>query len=160
MNDETTICGSEDIHTERLRIAAERGIITDWQDAWLLAQYPWYIDNNGYIATSAMGGKVYLHHCIVGQPIREVVDHRDRNPTNNLRSNLRYRTHAANLRNNNHPLGQTGERGTTIDRYGRYLARVNWNGTTHHLGTFDTLSEAVEARKAWIQTNTDEVSHG
>ena len=146
--------------------AHERGIIVDEQDTWLLTSVSWFIQDHGHAAgylrprDHGHYGLVYLHHMIMGCPIWKgiVVDHINRDPADNRRANLRWVTHAENLRNNDHPLGQTGKRGTTVDRYGRYLSRINWNGTTYHLGTFATLDEAVIARDVWIAQQ--EASHG
>lgn len=44
---------------------------------------------------------------------------------------------------------QLGFRGVTRNRNtGRYVARLDFQGKIHHLGTFDTIAEAVLARRA------------
>lgn len=141
----------------RLTLARERGILVDDQDLWLLSAYTWYVTSLGYVVTQIYDGgrsATYLHHAIMGSPIweKEMIDHINQQPSDNRRSNLRWATHAQNLRNNNHPLGQTGERGTTIGSNGKYLSRVHWDGTTYHLGSFDTLEEAVAERNKWLHS--------
>lgn len=137
--------------------ARELGILVDDDDQWLLSTILWYVQDHGHVMTNLRrdhnsDAHVYLHHMIMGCPIWDnlVVDHINRNPLDNRRSNLRWATFAQNLRNNDHPLGQTGMRGTTISSTGKYLSRVAWNGATYHLGTFNTLDEAVNARNEWL----------
>ncbi len=140
---------------KHLTRARELGILVDQQDEWTLSTFAWHVHSRGYVVLQ-VNRPVYLHHMIMGCLIWEgiVVDHINHNPPDNRRNNLRWVTHAQNLRSNRHPLGQTGERGTTINSNGRYLSRVVWNGVTHHLGTFDTLAEAVAERQQWL------VQHG
>ena len=143
------------IQKKCLTHAQELGIIVDDDDLWLLATISWYIQDHGHVITRQRP-RVYLHHMIMGCPIWDkiVVDHINRNPLDNRRDNLRWLTHAQNLRNNDHPLGQTGMRGIAIGHNGKYLARVVWNGATHHLGTFDTLDAAVARRNQWLTDNS------
>jgi hypothetical protein len=89
---------------KREELARSRGIIVDPEDEWLLRHYTWSICTGGYARTPLAGRfSARLHHCIVGQPIRddEQIDHIDRNPRNNRRSNLRYVSRKVNSLNSN-----------------------------------------------------------
>jgi hypothetical protein len=88
---------------ERLRQAEDHGILVDEQDEWLLSAYTWHVTSAGYAATRIPGPRilVYLHHAIMGAPIwdGDEIDHVDRYPLNNRRSNLRYVTKAEQQQN-------------------------------------------------------------
>jgi hypothetical protein len=115
-------------------------------------KYKWYVkikEKTGLIErvgrSSSYDGKDYhiaLSHAVVGKPISKntVVDHIDRNPLNNQRSNLRYcslRDNARNqsLRSNN----TTGYRGIQWD-----ASRQHW--VVYIKGRFKNLEEAIEFR--------------
>ena len=87
---------------------------------------------------------LYVH----GEPMPSVLDHMDGDPSNNRIANLRaalQRQNIANakLRDDN----TTGAKGVHRQRNGRFFARVTVGGVLHHLGTFDTVEEAAEARR-------------
>lgn len=144
---------------QRLAFAKELGILVDQQDEWLLEEYTWRLNSGGYPVTwLPVQGEYYyvsLHHMIMGHPIwkGEEVDHRDRQPTNNSRDNLRMVTHAQNMQNKTLTVGETGEHRIIRTTTERYLLRIARNGTRHYLGTFDTLDEAVTKRNDWLTTN-------
>lgn len=71
-----------------------------------------------------------------------VVDHEDRDPSNNRWRNLRKATQSQNrlntITNRNLPKG-VGAHG------GRFHARIGHAGVRRHLGTFDTIAAASDA---------------
>jgi hypothetical protein len=89
---------------DRLKLALDRGILVDDQELWLLSSCTWYITSLGYAATRTPDQRTltYLHHCIMGCPIwyLDEIDHINRYPRDNQRSNLRWATHSQNLINN------------------------------------------------------------
>lgn len=72
-----------------------------------------------------------------------LVDHRDRDRTNNAWANLRPATHSQNRSNSgvwsNNLLGV---KGVNLLPTGQYRAVINYGGKSHHLGRFDTIEEA------------------
>lgn len=100
---------------------------------------------------------LHLHRVIfervLGRPLldSERVDHKDRNPLNNRRSNLRLATHAENIRNSRkHIDNRSGYRGVSwYTNYQKWKATIRVNGRPMHLGYFDNPEDAHEAyRKA------------
>lgn len=89
-------------------------------------------------------GLAYADMSTLILPRREgfVPDHRDGDPRNNRRSNLRYATHAQNQANTRsaNPLGK----GVSLSR-GRYRATIGFEGRATNLGTFATSEEAAAA---------------
>jgi hypothetical protein len=76
------------------------------------------------------------------------VDHKDCNPQNNQRDNLRLATRIEQCRNR--VAGRAGRpnKGVYKRDYGdRWVAHIVENGKSKHLGTFSSKEEAVEARK-------------
>lgn len=67
------------------------------------------------------------------------IDHIDRDPTNNLESNLRDVTQSVN-QHNRKARGYTLEKST-----GKYYAQIKLHGEHHFLGRFDTPEEATTA---------------
>ncbi|WPF70342.1 HNH endonuclease [Acinetobacter phage Abgy2021-4-1] len=70
------------------------------------------------------------------------IDHIDRDPANNLESNLRDVSQSVN-QHNRKAKGYTIERST-----GLYYAQIKLNGKQHFLGRFKTAEEATAAYKA------------
>ena len=105
------------------------------------------INNNGYIAIHAKD-KVYLAHRLAWEllkgPIPEnmMIDHIDRNRSNNLISNLRLATCQQNLINS--PSRHELPKGVHKLKSGKYQVRVHYNYKNYYLGTFSTLEEASE----------------
>jgi hypothetical protein len=138
-------------------------ILIDPEDEWILSVQSWSVRRDGYVICRVRGNNkvhMYLHHAIMGCPIwdREEIDHINRNPSDNRRSNLRWTTHSQNLINNGQALGQTGVRGTTRNADGKYRAQIKRNGINHYLGSYATLDEAVAARDKYLQVvSTDTI---
>lgn len=137
-----------------LRIALERGIIVDEQDKWLLEEYTWSLNHDGYAVTRIPGvnRKMFLHHCIVGYPIWEgdEIDHKDRNRVNNSRRNLHYVNHSGQMLNREYEMGEVDERNITLRHTGKYKVTVYRQKRQVYLGQYDTLKEAISIRNAWF----------
>ena len=74
----------------------------------------------------------------------KVVDHVDRNKSNNSWKNLRIASHRLNSLNIEKPHNPTGLTGVTPHR-GRWKAQCRHKGKRFHLGMFDTPEEAHQA---------------
>lgn len=101
-----------------------------------------YVSISGYthVLVSRIAWALYY-----GEWPKGVVDHIDRNPANDRIKNLRDTTQTVNMRNRGlAPNNSTGHRGI-----GWHKQRQKWRARIDgvHLGLFDTLEEAVEARR-------------
>ncbi len=79
----------------------------------------------------------------------EIIDHKDRNPSNNVISNLREATQSQNQRNRsaNRLPTQTGVKGVVLKR-GKYIAKIRAGKERFYLGSFTDLQEASDAYNA------------
>lgn len=115
-------------------------------------QYRWYQEPIGYIKTSLLinNKRIRLHNFIMGEsPRGTVIDHKDRDRTNNTRANLRFVSPSLNNFNSEKRSNITGSTGIT---YNKRRCKKPWHariggGTTRHIGYFKTKEEAVQARK-------------
>ena len=80
----------------------------------------------------------------------EEIDHRDRNRRNNAFENLRQATRNQNACNHKRRRdNKSGVRGVDWrECKGKWRAHIQHNGRSHHLGYFDSIEDAAEARSA------------
>lgn len=80
----------------------------------------------------------------------ELVDHKDGNPLNNSRSNLRLATRAQNSQNSKrYKNNTTGFKGVYFDaRYNKWFSKIQVNKRSKFLGYHNTPEEAFSAYKA------------
>jgi len=128
--------------------------LVDDGDFEMLSGFKWHATSTGYAARSVWAGgrKVpcYMHRMILLPDPGQEVDHINRDPLDNRRSNLRTATSAENRRN-------TGPWSTNTSGYkGVYWFRRDHNWTAHitknyhaqHLGYFDNARDAALAYDA------------
>lgn len=91
--------------------------------------------------------QVVMSRLILG--ITEVhleADHKDRNPLNNQKNNLRVATSSQNkanaLRNRNKESSYIGVK----SHQGKWMARISWKNRTRYVGIFESAIEAAIAR--------------
>ena len=132
--------------------------IIDLDDIDKCKPYKWHLRKNNYVIATIPNGakqsneKIHLHRLISGYYGNElVIDHINRNPLDNRKSNLRIVNHQTNIANN---------AGTGVRRVpsGRYRAIVTRHYNSIYIGTYDTYDEALNARKAFIE-NYDANDH-
>jgi hypothetical protein len=128
--------------------------IVDDQDYESLIGFRWCLHDCGYAVRGGGHDKVYMHRQIMGFP-KFKVDHRDRNPLNNLRDNLRKATKSQNNWNykpehrHNHGQSRTGFVGVSWDSIRkRWKAYISANYKIRWLGRFDSDIEAAMVRDA------------
>ena len=124
--------------------------IVDPEDYYRLAQFIWYatsVCNKFYAARMCRGKRVLMHRRIMGAQPHLVVDHIDHNGLNNCKSNLRLCTQAQNNRNVVSRKGISKYKGVHFNRINKkWLASIQLNGKTYHLGCF---TDEIAAAKAY-----------
>lgn len=108
--------------------------------------------SKGYWSTSVRFGdkwaQVMMHHFIMPRIDGYVIDHIDRNGSNNRRRNLRYATVSQNGMNSKvRTKNSSGITGVWLDkRYNIWCASLMLNGKSIWLGEYKNKDEAIEAR--------------
>lgn len=123
------------------------------EDAAALASTPWFQTKRGYVVTAGSGKprrQVRMHRLVMERKIgrklspKELVDHKDRNPGNNRRGNLRL---ASPSQNNANRAGRSrsGHKGVTHEPYSnRWVAQISTGaGGTVVLGRYTDKAEAA-----------------
>ena len=77
----------------------------------------------------------------------KLIDHIDRNKTNDRWCNLREADYSQNAMNKASKPGLSGVRGVTLRSSGRFSARIKVRQRELYLGSFDTLEDAEQAYK-------------
>jgi hypothetical protein len=103
-----------------------------------------------YTAIKIAGNLFYEHLLVLALhdikvPEGTEVDHIDRDPTNNLLSNLRVVNRSTNIRRRKSDRKPQREIGVDFFR-GRWRARITIDGERLYLGSFDSKHEAIQAR--------------
>lgn len=118
--------------------------------------YKWHIEKGkhtfyavrSFIKDDGIGGRLRLHHCVVGFPLnKNQVDHIDGNGLNNQRDNLRIVSQSDNQQNQiKHRNGKLVGTSWCKDR-NKWLAQIIINGKQKNLGRYVTEQEAHEVYK-------------
>lgn len=126
-----------------------REAVIDAADIALAAGRSWMAKGpRGYVrASTTCRGRhitISLHRLIMSAPADVLVDHRDSDPLNNRRSNLRLADARQNAQNSARGRNNSsGFKGAFLDRRtGRWRAMITSNYRQIYLGLFDTAEEA------------------
>ena len=125
--------------------------LIDLEDIDKIKDYKWRVNDQGYALTDIKGStkKIRLHRLIMNCPEDKVVDHINHNTLDNRKSNLRICTLQQNNKNQKKKTNnKSGVIGVSWDNSrGKWCAQIMHNHKHIHLGRFDTIEEAIEARK-------------
>jgi hypothetical protein len=125
--------------------------IVDTADFPLVSPYRWRANPDGYVlrTENTIEGKrtVYLHRFLLDAPDGWPVDHKDGNPFDNRRRNLRITTPSGNSRNRHY--GRRPAHGVANvqyrpDRPRSYHVRFRVEGHQRYFGSYTTLEEAAK----------------
>lgn len=137
-------------------ITGNKSILIDEDDAHLVESHKWMARPNTqgsyYVARTKKQRPlnpttIYLHREIMGAVKGQIIDHKNRNPLDNRRRNLRFCTARQNQQNHGIKKANTsGYKGVRMEkRTGRWQAEITLNYKKVYLGTFDTAEEAARA---------------
>lgn len=133
----------------RIYDTKENSFIIDTEQLERVLVCNWYVDNKGYVRTASRKYKrILLHRFLLNT--EEMVDHINRDKTDNRLCNLRTCTYQENNRNREYKNTKSGAQGVNIVcKNGRtsYRARICVDGKRISLGYFETLEKAKQARE-------------
>ena len=115
------------------------------KDIYILTKYKVYKDTqSGYYRLKIGDSYQYLHRFILNAGKGIIIDHIDRDKSNNKRENLRIATKSLN--NYNRDVKSQHGRGIYFDKFGnRFRACISYKNKTLKLGSFKTARDAKEA---------------
>ena len=131
-------------------------IVSD-EDYSELLHHNWYLHPRGYVicyqrtARPVNKRAIFLHDFIMKPSDGLQVDHKDRNPLNNQRSNLRLATQWQNHGNKNKPKGKHSSqyKGVSFDKSsGKWYALICCQRKQYNLGRYDDEQKAARAYDA------------
>lgn len=132
---------------------SDEKMICDIEDWNKLKDYTWLLAKNGYAVTHK-GKNVnmlsYFHAEVLQRTLGSVIDHINKNKLDNRKCNLRVTTQQVNSINSTTRKDNTsGVKGVRKRKdTGKWSASITYNHRTIYLGCYDTLKDAVSARKA------------
>lgn len=135
----------------------------DIEDYDLVVRQSWYLSKNGYVYAADRGrGKrrytITMHSYLMMKPIGAVVDHINRNPLDNRKSNLRICTYSDNARNVGKKKAREGAKQSKYRGVSWSNTRNKWqvvvrvDGKLKHLGSFEHEHDAAAVADSYFKT--------
>lgn len=128
----------------------KENIIIDIDDIERVKQYKWHIKvgNNKHVEGKVNGKVKQLHRFIMQEENQKIlIDHINRNPLDNRKSNLRRCTKRENCRNQKkHKDNQVGHKNITLKKDGKYHVHIYKDYKQYYIGGYANLEDAIKAR--------------
>lgn len=123
-------------------------ILIDTQDFDKVIRYSWCVSKTGYAVANIGNIVTKLHRYILSPSKTQIIDHINGNKLDNRRNNLRVCDNTSNIRNSKlRKNASLPYPGIKLTKNGRHKARITVDRVEKTIGTFDTLDEAIQARK-------------
>ena len=140
----------------KIRLTQNQFALVDDSDFDRVSRIKWYAQRSlsgKYYARNGKSG--FLHSFLL--PTFKEVDHKNGNPLDNRRENLREATHHQNMMNkSSYKNSRSGVKGVWFrEKRGRWEAQIRFNSRTIHLGTFEDIKDAIGARRNAEKTYFD-----
>jgi hypothetical protein len=131
-------------------------LVDDADFEWL-SQFKWYAQKTTYGGYTAARGcscwlnkklhMILMHRQITSCPFQSIIDHKNHNPLDNRRINLRICSRTENNRNSNISLRNTsGFKGVIWDKVlKKWRTRICFNKKQKHIGLYTTKVEAAKS---------------
>lgn len=127
--------------------------LIDLKDLDMIMEHRWHIARRGYAMNGLWRGRrQFMHHYIIPKTEGMHVDHKNRNKLDNRRENLHLVSSLENVLNRglnkNNTSGFKGVRwNNRKGRTPKWEAKISVNYKTITLGMFDSLEDAIKARR-------------
>lgn len=136
-------------HDDYISIICKHGeeILIDKCDFEKLKLHSWCISKTGYPVTNIDGKTTKLHRYLLDLTDPDVVvDHKNHNPLDNRRCNIRICTQRENSMNQSAAKNSTMPIGIRKMKSGKYEARIFVDGKSIGLGLYVDIEDAIKAR--------------
>lgn len=111
-------------------------------------QHTWHIDRGGYVKRNCAAGPAYMHGLVwelAGRESIPIIDHINRDKTDNRLCNLRQATALLNAKNSRQPPAPSGLPAGVRRRGSGFWSEISHRRHQKRIGNFDTIEEASEA---------------
>lgn len=125
-----------------------RPFLIDYEDWEFIKDKYCFVIKTGYVKLTYNGKQRFLHEILMNKPNDMCVDHINRNPSDNRRSNLRICTKRQNnINREKQAHNSSGYVGVCFNKQSnKWVARIMLNNKSKQLGSFSTKEEALIAR--------------
>lgn len=140
-------------------------IIIDTEDYEKVKPYCWWVNNTGYVGTTLHhhSRNIQLHRLIMDvlDNTDVIVDHKNGNPLDNRKCNLRLCTRAENSYNKKmQPYNTSGVTGVYWNtEKSKWIAQICYKNKHINLGYYENKEDAIKARKQGEDTYFGEFSY-
>ena len=135
---------------EKGKESTEKGrLLIDLEDVERCTRYKWQMNTSGYGMTTLKDKKhLSIHRYIMDYKGKDEIDHKDINPSNNRKCNLRITISIINSINKKISIRNTsGIIGVLFDKSkSKWVARISYNKKKYNLGRFEDKESAIKNR--------------
>jgi len=152
---------------KEIQLTQERVVLVDDEDYEKLNKFKWFAQKSTHTFyanrnSPRINGKRYLilmHHEVIGKPPKGFeTDHRSGNGLDNQKENLHHVTHRQNTQNRKNENSSSKYPGVCWNRLReKWVARIEINGISKHLGVFTNERKAFEAYKYAVKSIGEKV---
>lgn len=119
--------------------------LIDLEDIASVKKYKWHLNDNGYVRNKVIND--YLHRYILNAKIGDV-DHKNSNPLDNRKSNLRECTHADNNKNTKSINSKSGLKGVYFHKaMKKWYSTIGSDNVSYTSLFFENMEDANESRE-------------
>lgn len=129
-------------------VSETKHMIVDAEDYDSLITKEWHCDERGYCGVSSSKGRKLVHRILMNVTDKSTtIDHKDRNPLNNRKSNLRLSSYAQNLYNKG-PWSKSSSKYKGVwfcKSSGKWASELRCDGKRIYVGRFTNEEDAARA---------------
>lgn len=128
--------------------------LVDDRDYEFLSQWKWNLDKRGYVVrTGTKNQHIYMHRYLLCTPQNYLCDHKDGNPLNNQKNNLRNCSENQNKQNKGIPkTNKSGYKGVHWSKAANnWVAQIRYKNKPVYIGTFNNARHAGLAYDLWAK---------
>lgn len=136
------------LRARRIPLKSGGFAIVDGEDAELVSRYEWRL-RKGYVAAGTSTNLLYLHRLVMRAPARQDIDHRNHDPLDNRKKNLRFCSNSQNQANRGKVRARSGIKGVHWHaQQQKWQVQVKCQGKAYHVGLF---TDDIAAGRAYLK---------